>query len=158
GLLDQTHLRFFTRRSLLDWMAEVGLAALSIDTVQMELSNTEFSHVGLEGFSPAVREQLLSSEDALTYQFVVQAVPVGQQQRPALVANKQPTAAVTFLTRMRWAADDAAFDESRGHYLRARLGVDPQRLRFPLPALASRNVSLRFDVADRPGFVRLYDI
>jgi 2-polyprenyl-3-methyl-5-hydroxy-6-metoxy-1,4-benzoquinol methylase len=158
GLLDQTHLRFFTRRSVLDLLREVGLHALDIDVVHLDLSDSEFAREGLEGFAPSLREQLLSSPDALTYQFVVQAVPVDSDQ-PATRIEAPPPAAATFLAKLYWrSGDDPGFDELRAAFLRPKLGVEPQRLRFPLPPLAGDEVGLRLDVADRPAFVRLYDV
>jgi SAM-dependent methyltransferase len=158
GLLDATHLRFFTRKSLLEWLAGMGLSVVGLDVVRVELADSEFSREGLEGFAPALQQQLLSSEDALTYQFIVQALPAAVGQPVALEPAERQPAAVTFLSQLFWRTDELGFDERRSTFARPSLGVDPQRVRFKLPALPTSNVSLRLDVADRPGYVRLYDV
>jgi 2-polyprenyl-3-methyl-5-hydroxy-6-metoxy-1,4-benzoquinol methylase len=156
GLLDATHLRFFTRRSLMAWLGDVGLHALDVDTVRVELTASEFVGEGMESFSPVLREQLLSMDDALTYQFIVQAVPAATGlPHPFPVAP--PPAAVTFLTKLYWSAGGAAFQEDQSILVRGRLG-DQQRLRFPLPPISSSDLALRLDPSDRPGFLRLFDV
>jgi hypothetical protein len=122
------------------------------------LADSEFSREGLEGFAPVLQQQILSSEDALTYQFIVQALPAAVTGSVALDPGERQPAAVTFLSQLFWRTDDQDFDERRSTFARPSLGVDPQRVRFKLPCLPTNNVTLRLDVADRPGYVRLYDV
>jgi 2-polyprenyl-3-methyl-5-hydroxy-6-metoxy-1,4-benzoquinol methylase len=157
GLLDSTHLRFFTRQSLVEWLADVGLQASTIDTVRVDLVDSEFGREGLEAFAPALREQLLSSEDALTYQFIVDCLPAGAAIA-SLPPRPTPPATVTFLTQLYWRANGAAYAEERSAFARPSMGVDPQRISFTLPPLSEGDIELRLDVADRPGFLRLYDV
>ena len=67
GLLDQTHLRFFTRSSLLRLLADVGFEVVSLDLITKDLPDSEFS-VAFDALAPAVSRQLLALPDALTYQ------------------------------------------------------------------------------------------
>lgn len=72
GLLDSTHLRFFTRESfeqLLD-EAELGLAELHRHELNLDASEVSFDP---EAVPPALREELERDPDARTYQFVVKA-------------------------------------------------------------------------------------
>jgi SAM-dependent methyltransferase len=75
GLLDSTHLRFFTRESfeqLLD-EADLGLAVLHRHELNLDASEVPFD---LESVPVAVREQLEQDPDARTYQYVVKALPM----------------------------------------------------------------------------------
>lgn len=77
GLLDRTHLRFFTLKSFLDLLNECGLAVLSLHRIVIEPEDTEFETVYkmypreitayLEKVNPEYR----------TYQFAVEARPGG---------------------------------------------------------------------------------
>jgi 2-polyprenyl-3-methyl-5-hydroxy-6-metoxy-1,4-benzoquinol methylase len=78
GLLDSTHLRFFTRESfeqLLD-EAELGLAELHRHELNLDASEIEvdFNAVPVE-----LREALERDPDARTYQFVAKAVPMARE-------------------------------------------------------------------------------
>jgi O-antigen biosynthesis protein len=77
GLLDSTHLRFFTRESfeqLLD-EAELGLAVLHRHELNLDASEVPFD---IDAVPPEVRERLESDPDARTYQYVVKAKPMSE--------------------------------------------------------------------------------
>jgi SAM-dependent methyltransferase len=78
GLLDSTHLRFFTRETferLLD-EAELGLVELHRHELGLGGSEVEFD----ESAVPAdLREQLEADPDARTYQYVAKAIPMTEE-------------------------------------------------------------------------------
>jgi SAM-dependent methyltransferase len=78
GLLDSTHLRFFTRETferLLD-EAELGLVELHRHELMLGASEVEFD----ESAVPAdLREELEADPDARTYQFVAKAIPMAHE-------------------------------------------------------------------------------
>jgi 2-polyprenyl-3-methyl-5-hydroxy-6-metoxy-1,4-benzoquinol methylase len=74
GLLDNTHIRFFTRQNLKALLRDAGLAATDFLRTTAGLFETEL------GLTPdqvpaGLVEQVLEDPDATTYQFVVRAVP-----------------------------------------------------------------------------------
>lgn len=74
GLLDETHIRFFTRDNLRALLRDAGFAATDFLRTTAGVFETEL-RVQAEDFDPALVEQVLADPDALTYQFVVRAVP-----------------------------------------------------------------------------------
>jgi methionine biosynthesis protein MetW len=84
GLLDETHLRFFTRRSLLSLLRDAGLRATSVDAVERDvpeaLARAMLARRGLS--DPALVRLVTSDPDAVAYQFVVAAVPAAQEDIP----------------------------------------------------------------------------
>lgn len=74
GLLDETHLRFFTRRSLYSLISEAGFAPADVRRTVAPPFGTEIE-VRREDVPPGVVERLLEDPDADTYQFVLSAVP-----------------------------------------------------------------------------------
>lgn len=77
GLLDETHLRFFTLQSfekLLD-EAELGLAELHRHDLNLDASEIPFDR---DAVPVALREELEKDPDARTYQFVVKAIPMAR--------------------------------------------------------------------------------
>ena len=74
GLLDTTHLRFFTRQNLRELLEDAGLVAVEVRPTKAPLFGTELG-VRPDEVDPAVVELILSDPDALVYQFVCTAVP-----------------------------------------------------------------------------------
>ncbi|MBK8182889.1 MAG: methyltransferase domain-containing protein [Candidatus Competibacteraceae bacterium] len=80
GLLDATHLRFFTRASLLRLLAEHDLRSRALDATVMALEQSEFAALWMEGAWAAAQpveliRALLDRPEALVYQFIVSAAP-----------------------------------------------------------------------------------
>lgn len=78
GLLDATHLRFFTRESLEHMLdeAELGIAELHRHDLNLNASEVPFDP---ETVPQELRRQLELDADARTYQFVVKAFPMTRE-------------------------------------------------------------------------------
>jgi len=78
GLLDSTHLRFFTRETLEQLLdeAELGLAELHRHELNLEASEVSFDP---KAVPPDLREELEQDPEARTYQFVVKAIPMERE-------------------------------------------------------------------------------
>lgn len=74
GLLDRTHLRFFTLQSIMELLEQAGLLAIDIRRVVRPVFETELQ-LDPASFAPGVVETVLAHPEAETYQFVVRAVP-----------------------------------------------------------------------------------
>lgn len=71
GLLDDTHLRFFTRNSLTQLLKRCGWKICNLDRVIIPVEDSEFSPLLLDNLAAPVRDYLLTNADADTYQFIV---------------------------------------------------------------------------------------
>jgi SAM-dependent methyltransferase len=74
GLLDTTHLRFFTRESVLRLLDECGLIGIDVRRTTAGLFETELG-IKPEDYDPALVQTVLDDPDATTYQFVIRAIP-----------------------------------------------------------------------------------
>lgn len=154
GLLDRTHLRFFTRASIVDMLRRTGFQLKSIDRIEWMPEQTEFARV-LEEMPPRLRDYLLTHGDSLTYQFIVHATPGDMTQSDAdrALAESGGPAEPYFLAKLYWAGGHEGLGEEKCIRLPVSLQKEPCRLIFDLPTDAAFN-KLRFDPADRPGFMR----
>jgi hypothetical protein len=73
GLLDRTHIRFFTRSSLQDLMREAGLVLMETRRVVAPLFGTELG-ITRDSVDQSTIDVILDDPEAETYQFVMKAV------------------------------------------------------------------------------------
>lgn len=153
GLLDRTHLRFFTRRSLSRFLAEQGWQVDDINTIERALPESEF-RVAYDSLPPAVARHLLATPDALAYQFIASAAPVAQAQAIEPPVN-YPQAHALFTAQL-YMARAGRYDEESKLSTTGIIGQARQTLRFALPDHNTSLSHLRLDLADRPGFIHLH--
>jgi O-antigen biosynthesis protein len=78
GLLDRTHLHLFTRDSIARMFDEAELAVVEMHRQEASIDTTEIP-VDVDAVPADVLTQLQRDPDALTYQFVIKAVPLEAQ-------------------------------------------------------------------------------
>ena len=156
GLLDQTHLRFFTRRSFLYFLAENGFAGQIVDRTIVDLQHSEFSAIPLEIMSPSLLREMQDWDDNITYQFIVEAYPqeIGENVTPIFPLDKAVSHGPRFACQVFWRSNDEPFTETRSERILLPIGVGRQRVDFNLPKGLVQ--SLRFDPSGQKGFLRLY--
>jgi hypothetical protein len=155
GLLDATHLRFFTRRSLVRLLEAHGLGVVSMDAIARPTHLSEFSGEFADALAPALVAAILALPDALTYQLVAEAVP-GAATSAEVASSARPR--VTFGVGAYWRVDGARFDEAHRVIAAGEVGAARQRLLLALPLAVAGATELRVDVADRPGFLRVHGL
>lgn len=91
GLLDHTHLRFFTKQSFLNLLEEKGYLPLKIDRVIINPWDTEFK-TPYTKFPKEITNYIeKSNPDFNTYQFVIKAIPFSKDTKIIVLEdeNKQ---------------------------------------------------------------------
>ena len=157
GLLDETHVRFFTRQTLLRFLQAGGWAPRHIETIERALPASEF-RMAFDALPPAVARHLLALPDAMTYQFIVVAQPlagpVAGVSFVQAIEAAPPLPAQALFTAQLYTVADGAYSEADKITAAGVIGQEQQTLRFALHETAPG--SLRLDPADRPGFVHLH--
>jgi O-antigen biosynthesis protein len=116
GLLDNTHIHFFTRSSLRAFLRDAGFTAVDVQTTTADLLTTELADDARDA-DPRIVDALREDIDATTYQFVVRAV----RDDAAQLAEEAAWQASELTKRM--SAAQAEIDD-----LRARLATTAQAL------------------------------
>jgi 2-polyprenyl-3-methyl-5-hydroxy-6-metoxy-1,4-benzoquinol methylase len=87
GLLDRTHLRFFTLETIRELLRGAGLLVVDTKRVVVPLFGTELE-VNREGIPQATVDGILSDPEAETYQFVMKSVRDNGSQAVADLADR----------------------------------------------------------------------
>ncbi len=163
GLLDQTHLRFFTRRTLERFLHQCGYVIEQLDSVERSLPASEF-RAAFDALPPAVARYLLALPDALAYQFIVVARPSDAAPSHITDADADADAMAAappglpaqalFTAELFMRRDDEPYAESSKLIASGVIGQEHQCLQFRLPPTTLSG--LRLDPADRPGFLHLH--
>ena len=156
GLLDSTHLRFFTRRSLQRFFDESGWSTASVATTRRELPASEFK-AEFDALPPAVARHLLALPDALTYQFISVLQPDATVVQDTSVAPAAVAAKALFSAQVYWGTG-GKYDEGAKQTTAGEIGIAEQSLHFQIPPSSVDYSQIRLDPADRPGFFRLYKL
>ena len=155
GLLDRTHLRFFTRRSLARFLGDERWAVQSLDTIRREMPESEF-RAQFDQLPPAVARYLLAAPDALTYQFIGVAQPVQAAVAHDQQGTADPQEAHALFTAQLYVASGGSYQEDSKRTATGIMGQAQQTLRFDLPDSNAPLTAIRLDPADRPGFLHLH--
>lgn len=93
GILDKTHLRFFTRKTIEELFVGAGFVIRKMIPLHMNpFEDTNANrHYEQSEFPRAVIKLMLNDPDASTYQFIIQAYPKAQVDRDSPLRKKEPT-------------------------------------------------------------------
>jgi 2-polyprenyl-3-methyl-5-hydroxy-6-metoxy-1,4-benzoquinol methylase len=131
GLLDNTHIHFFTRSTLRAFLRDAGFTAVDVQTTTADLLTTELADDARDA-DPRIVDALREDIDATTYQFVVRAVRDDAAQLAEDVAWQ-----ASELTK-RMSAAQAEIDD-----LRAQVATTAEALRAAQESRESMEAQVR---------------
>ena len=144
GLLDRSHLRFFTRDSLADLLIRCGLHPHEWASVFRPLLQSEFK-LQLETLPVVLREAFLAGPWALCYQWLVRVAAAPPLNAPADPAPCQTDA---FALSVLFRNVDERDDSDRRVMAWGAVGREAQRLTVMLPEALPRS-HIRLNLAER---------
>jgi 2-polyprenyl-3-methyl-5-hydroxy-6-metoxy-1,4-benzoquinol methylase len=151
GLLDPTHLKLYTWRSLATALDRAGYAVRAWDATTVAPFETEF-RVRSESLDPTLRVALTRRPHAFVYQWLVRAV-AGHEA--GLVAPPAVEEAEHVPVRLLYGVDAAALSLDRA--LTARVPIGGARVTLEW-SLASPARALRLVLADRVGVIEVHSL
>lgn len=158
GLLDKTHLRFFTRQSLARFYTHHGWRIKQTLTTTRDLLSSEFQG-RLDQLPPAVARHLLALPDASTYQFISTLEPMPSADVALIHLPQIGSPAQALYSAQLYLAIDGRYTESQKLVQPGIMGDGMQTIQFDIPALSDGQYTrIRLDPADRPGFMHLQSL
>ncbi|WP_242823797.1 glycosyltransferase [Sulfobacillus thermosulfidooxidans] len=157
GILDSTHLRFFTKLSFQRLLQEIGLRSEVIENVIARIEKSEFSAVVNYPINRFFFNFLSHWKDALVYQYIFVVVPdsVGLEVKNFQDQEENANNYLTIFSSVYWRAETSDYSEENSCQVPVAIGKDPQWVEFPIPQGVD---FLRWDPSNQAGFVRLYSI
>jgi predicted SAM-dependent methyltransferase len=110
GLLDRTHVNFYTRKSITTLLKECGFSIVSMDRVERLPEETEFKD-SLTDLPFSVQQEILNREDALTYQYILLCEAAGPESRKDQGETDQESPSVIDLRRLHLQGLNDRIDE-----------------------------------------------
>lgn len=114
GLLDNTHLRFYSYQNLVEKLANSGLYLWALETVHRDLTETEFGDAQVNLFPRQWLDALIASRpDSLVYQWIVSTrIYPSLEIVNDLARQKRRSISPIFTTALYWERDaDSGFNE-----------------------------------------------
>jgi O-antigen biosynthesis protein len=90
GILDNTHLRFFTRKTVEELFEGAGYALNRLDRTKLPIFGNDFLAPTINplDFEPSLVEQITAAPESDTLQFIVQAFPVTLEGQLAAISDR----------------------------------------------------------------------
>lgn len=157
GLLDNTHLRFFTRRSFERLLTDENWFSSACEPIHQPWFETEF-RLRIDDLPPNVGAYILAQPDAGVYQWVFavrKTLHMHASATAALIARNFSPA--TFLAQV-YVTTQNGFQAENPINALGNIGEAYQAIEFRIPADFGTIVGIRLDVADRTGFMRISSV
>lgn len=148
GLLDPTHLRLYTWRTLAATLAAAGLAVREWEATTLAPFDTEFRVRG-ESLAPALRDALLRRPHAFVYQWLARASPGASD---AAIGPPAVDAAECVPVRLLGGRDVFDITLERAQVAMLPVGGGATNLEWPV---AVPSAKLRLLLADRVGVIEV---
>jgi 2-polyprenyl-3-methyl-5-hydroxy-6-metoxy-1,4-benzoquinol methylase len=137
GLLDSTHLRFYTRSTMVSMLADGGFQVAYVEDQLLDPEQGEvLRDIDLEGLPPEARAAVRQDDDSAVYQFVAVSSPRGKQDG-LLNALMRASERVVQLQQDLVKADRVLHDEV------SRLALDLEAERRALTVAREDGLALR---------------
>jgi O-antigen biosynthesis protein len=155
GLLDRTHLRFFTRTTLEETLTANGWQVTWRGEVGKDIYEAEF-HTRIEQWPQSLREFVIEHPNRRAYQLLCECAIAAEVPAAQVIAEADHSAtAPQFASRLMWGASSAQLCFENGVVAFGTIGAMGQTLRWQTAADAR---VLRIRLADRPGYFALHSL
>ncbi|MCY9592022.1 methyltransferase domain-containing protein [Paenibacillus chitinolyticus] len=153
GLLDNTHLRFFTKSSILELYEQAGLQPIGWYATYMVPEQTEFKQ-SYENY-PLVRDFLQQRTDGEIYQYITVGKKTENAVKPNQAVIEQRYRLSSYYLQLFW-SENEEFTEYDSVHL--PLHIDGSTITYDIPLPNKEINKLRFDPISELALIKLSEI
>jgi methionine biosynthesis protein MetW len=156
GILDDTHVRFYTLQSIRELVRDAGFAIDSLDAVELPLHRSEFGGAVPERIPAALRQALAERGDSLAYQYVLSLhQDAGQEDAPDPEVDFEAVQG-QFEARLLWMSP-GDLNHGEDKQLARLLNIGEQECGTEFDIIDDSGVELlRYVPADREGVLTIH--
>lgn len=156
GILDKTHLRFFTRKSLKRLIGSAGLQPDVIKEIHLINNDSEFSsNINIDNVKQ-LNELISIFPDANTYQFVTQCSIIADNERTTKEEIPlQQGSSFKYRTKLYWRNDDTVFNDVDSLDKLHSYNDHDSTISLDLPKNCTFS-EIRIDICEEPMFCYLF--
>lgn len=158
GLLDNTHVKFFTKESIIEMLSEAGLEIVKMKATKAWPEETEF-HKSYEEFPETVQDYLLSNPEGHAYQYI----SVAKKKSSSKVSDKNNAESFPITTiepiydqlQVFWSEEDQ-FSEEKSVQCYMHYDNKYHVYKFALPAVTIKK--FRIDPGSWSAFINIKSV
>ncbi len=158
GLLDNTHIRFFTKESIIEMLNDAGLEILEMKATKARPEDTEF-HRSYEEFPEFVQQYLLSNPEGHAYQYIsIAKKKASDRVRARNTGALFPISTIdpTYNQLQIFWSEDGQFTEESSTQCYLNYDDEYHIYKLDIPALKVNKI--RIDPGSWSGFIRIKSI
>lgn len=158
GLLDDTHLKFFTKKSIIEMLDDAGLEIIDMRATKARPEETEFRR-NYEDFPEFIQEYLLSNPEGHAYQYISTAKKKVSDKM--LTKDKMSQYSISTIDsvydqlQVFW-SEDGQFFEDKSSKLDLLYGHEYHKYKFDINAPKANK--LRIDPGSWSGFINIRSV
>lgn len=151
GLLDRTHIRFFTERSMKQQVKELGMECALVDLVELPLQDSEFGSYDFHNLGTSDLELYNKATDAGVYQFIFEVS--SPEESPSVRADRTLLRKPVLRFNSAVYASREGLEFSESQKASAEMAMDGQFHDARVDLAGFEISTLRFDPSDTEGWI-----
>ncbi|MFL0556302.1 MULTISPECIES: glycosyltransferase [Paenibacillus] len=155
GLLDNTHVKFFTKESIIEMLGEAGLEIVKMNATKARPEETEF-HKRYDEFPESIQDLLLSNPEGHAYQYISVAKKMSSSHKDSIASFPISTIEPIYDQLQVFWSEDGDFSEEKSVKYHMHYDNKYHVYKIAIPSVSMKK--LRIDPGSWSAFIDIKSI